>query len=207
MQPQLALAVTPDTAGNYKTALVAPAASPIRTLKDVAAHAPNTRLMLVGPGSTSGNLVPRLALSGAGLPDAEAVFNKVIYGGSHAAVIDSVAAATVGLGAMGNTTYNDFTAKPGNNSRVQLVWLSPEIPLGPVLLHNRLPKKLKRRIVRLLLQLHEQNPAALQRVKDGWSEAKNAIRYITIGDSYYNPFRRQLGAPEHVTHILEQFAN
>ncbi len=207
MKPMLALQVRPGTKDNYTTAIVAPASSAINSIKDIAKYAVHTKLILVSPGSTSGNLVPRLALSSVGIAEPEKKFSSVVYGKTHAATIDSVATGNEALAAMGSAEYFSFISKMENKEKIKLVWLSPEIPLGPVLIKKSLDKTLQQKITDCFLQLHQQNDEALQKVKTGWSEAKHAEKYIIITDSYYNPFRKQLGKKKDLKRILEQFAN
>lgn len=207
MQPMLALQVRSGTKDNYTTAIVAPASSAINNIKDISKYAAETKLMLVSPGSTSGNLVPRLALSSVGIPETEKRFSSVVYGKTHSATVESVANGTVSLAAMGSAEYFSYISKPENKDKVKLVWLSPEIPLGPVLIKKSLDKNLQQKIINILLELHIQNEEALHKVKAGWSEAKYAERYILITDIYYNPFRKQLGKKKDLKRILEQFAN
>lgn len=207
MKPVLALQVKPGAKNNYTTAFVAPASSPIGSLNDIPHYANQTRLILVSPGSTSGNLVPRLALGSVGIAEPEQLFSSVAYGKTHEATMDSVANGHASLAAMGSAEYFSFTGNQGNQNKVKLVWLSPEIPLGPVLINKSLTKNLQKKIADCLLQLHQQNEEAFQKVKAGWSESKQAEKYILITDRYYNPFRKQLGKKEDWKRILEQFAN
>ena len=208
MQPLLALEVNETAKDNYKTAFLASPSSPIYTLSDIKAAAGKTRLALVEKGSTSGNLVPRLALSYAGIPDVETSFAVVGYAGTHATAINAILAGKADLATMGLTEYQRYLAKDSSNAaKLRLIWSSPEIPLGPVLFNKKLSGKKLRQIQKAFTMLHEQNPAALASIKAGWSEAKQAIRYITISDAFYDPFRKVLGDKEDLQRILQQFAD
>jgi phosphonate transport system substrate-binding protein len=207
MKPVAALKVKPGAVNNYTTSIIASSASVVNSLKEVKANAHQLSLMLVNIGSTSGNLVPRLALSNAGISDAEKSFKKVMYVKTHAAAVDSAAANPQCIAAMGSTEYFSFISNPVNKEKIKLLWLSPEIPLGPVMIKKTMDKNLQQKIIANLLHLHEQNKEALEKVKAGWSEAKNAEQYILITDNYYNPFRKELGKKKDLKRILEQFAN
>lgn len=209
MQPSVVLKVKDGAQDNYKTAIVAPAGFPVDTLTQISTVAGKTKLMLVAVGSTSGNLVPRLALSAAGVKDPEKDFAAVVYGGNHKSTMDSVLASANPnmLAAMGSTEYLALLKDPVKAARVKLLWYSPEIPLGPVLLHNRLSAATKATIHRLLLALHTTEPATLESVKNGWSEAKQAEYYIPLKQGYYECFTRQLGDQPTMQKILKQFAN
>ena len=165
------------------------------------------RLALVSPGSTSGNLVPRLALSRFGLTDPEKQFQQVSYSGNHRLAIDSLLANKADVCAVGSTEYFRLMEDSVWTAQCTLLWLSPEIPLGPLLLHKRLPAETRQKITTALLHLHEQNSLALEAVKQGWSEAKEAERYIMFSKSYYKPFLKQIGSKPATKMILSQFAH
>lgn len=208
MQPLLALEVSETAKDNYKTAFLGNPSSAIHDLEDIKKAAGGTRLALVAKGSTSGNLVPRLALSYAGLPDAESAFKEVRYAGTHATAIDAILENKADLATMGLTEYQRYLAKDSlNENRLRLVWTSPEIPLGPVLFNKKLPADLQNKIQKAFTELHLQNPAVLASIKAGWSEAKQATRYIAITDAFYDPFRKVSGNKEDLQRILRQFAD
>lgn len=206
MKPELVLEVKAGTADNYRTAIVARNDFPANSLQELPRYAATSRIILVDPGSTSGNLVPRLALSSVGLNQPEKEFRTLVYGGNHHATMDSIGSGTVDLGAMGSTEYFNYIREPANASRVKIIWHSPEIPLGPVLVNNRLSQALKDSVLTVLLDLHRSNKQALEAVKKGWSEAGNAMKYIRMKKDYYLPFRKELGTDESIREILEQFA-
>jgi ABC-type phosphate/phosphonate transport system substrate-binding protein len=128
-----------------------------------------------------------------------------VYGNTHQATIDSVAEGKVGLAAVGSSAYFSFISTAENARKVKLVWLSPEIPLGPVLVNKRMPASVKTTIIGELLQLEKTNPEALLSVKNGWSEAKQAEKFIQIDSSYYSSFKKELGEAVYLQKILKQF--
>jgi phosphonate transport system substrate-binding protein len=207
MKPYSVLSVREDAKDNYKTAVIAPSDFNADTLYQLQTLAKETRLLLVAVGSTSGNLVPRLALSAVGLKNPESDFTRVSYAGNHRAAVDSVLSSHDRMvAAIGSTEYFDLLKHPAKAARIKLLWMSPEIPLGPVLLHDRLPADLKKSIALLLTELHHTNSEALNAVKDGWSEAKQAEKYIPFTPGYYSAFTRQLGDKQTMERILKQFA-
>ncbi len=207
MQPSAVLKIKDDAGDNYKTAIIAQPSFNADTLNAVKTTAALSGLFLVSAGSTSGNLVPRLALSAVGIKNPEKDFLHFSYGKNHKATLDSVLQHKTAIAAIGSSEYFSFIQQPGNAGKIKLLWLSPEIPLGPVLLHKRIATPLKDSLVQLLLNLHQSDKKALESVKDGWSEAKQAEKYIAIKDDHYGPFRKQLGDKKTMTRILEQFAN
>jgi hypothetical protein len=73
---------------------------------------------------------------------------------------------------------------------------------GPEGAAEALRKKLKT----VLLDLHETHPEAFNAVKAGWSEAKGAVRYRPVDDSYYDSFRNLMGNQAALVSILNRFA-
>lgn len=207
MIPGTALQVEKDAVDNYKTAIIVPARSPLYKMDDLSKFAGQSKLMLVARGSTSGNLVPRLAFSNIGLADAEKDFRTVAYAGNHNLAIQSVLNNEADIAAMGYTEYEKMTKDPAVAKKLKLIWLSPEIPLGPVLLHKDLPVSTRSKINEALVSLHQRDMPALESIKAGWSEAKFAVNFIHITDAYYNAFRKTLGNEKDLQRILQQFAN
>jgi phosphate/phosphite/phosphonate ABC transporter binding protein len=207
MKPYAVLQVKQGTQDNYKTAIMAGRDFPVDTISKIGTVASRSRLGLVAVGSTSGNLVPRLRLSSAGIPEPEKTFASVAYIGNHKTTTDALLEGRIDVAAVGSTEYFSAMADPTKAQKLKLLWLSPEIPLGPVLMHNRLDRAITQKIKDLLLNLHTENPVALESVKAGWSEAKQAEKYIPMDASYYNPFKSQLGSRESMEKILRQFAN
>ncbi len=207
MIPGYTLAVRSDAVDNYKTAIITPAGSTLKNLEDVGKTASKSKLMLVATGSTSGNLVPRLAFSNIGLADCENDFKSVGYAGNHTLAIQSIVNQEADISAMGFTEYEKITRDPAMAAKLKLIWRSPEIPLGPVLLHNGLHDSTRSEIVKALQSLHVENKQVLESIKEGWSEAKYASHYISINDSFYDSFRKTLGKDKDLQRILKQFAN
>jgi len=92
-------------------------------------------------------------------------------------------------------------------SGIKLLWLSPKILLGPVLIHDRLKPGLQNAIKSSLRNLHSTNPAALEAVKKGWTEAKQAEKFVEITGSYYGAFANGLGSKASMKRVLEKFTS
>lgn len=202
-----ALEVPADAKDNYKTAIVVPSTSKITSFAAIEQLAKDLNLKLVSEGSTSGNLVPRLSLTKIGINDAERHFGSVSYGKIHKLTIEAVADGKADLAAMGSAEYFSFIAKEENKDKIRLLLMSPEIPLGPVLLNKKLPLNLGNKITSILLALHEKHPKELASVQEGWTEAHQAEKYIKIDSSYYNRFKKELGKETDLIKIIKQFAN
>jgi phosphonate transport system substrate-binding protein len=207
MKPYAVLRVKENAKDNYKTAIIIADRFAADTLRDIKRITSSLRLMLVSPGSTSGNLVPRLAFNSVGLKNPETDFKQVSYGKNHKAAIDSVLLGKADIAAVGSTEYFSLLKDSSRAKKIKLLWLSPEIPLGPLLINNRVKAPLRDSIIALLLDLHETNAAAIEAVKRGWSEAAQTDRFIRLPKDYYKPFRKQSGDKKTMTKIIKQFVN
>lgn len=207
MKPLVVLKVRDDAKDNYKTAFIATKQLAVDTIAALLQVAATSTLALVDPGSTSGNLVPRLALNAAGISNPEKDFQFFSYGKNHRATLDLVLEGKATIGAVGSTEYFNMLKDTLKSNRVKLLWLSPEIPLGPVLVHNRVDRRVKAALREMLLHLHQTNLPALEWVKKGWSEAKQAEKYIPVTKHFYTPFKQKLGETKAMEMILKQFAN
>jgi phosphonate transport system substrate-binding protein len=207
MKPYAVLRVKENAKDNYKTAIIIADRYQADTLRDVKQMASSLRLMLVSPGSTSGNLVPRLAFNSVGLKNPETDFKQVNYGKNHKAAVDSVILGKADIATVGSTEYFSLLKDSIRAKQIKLLWLSPEIPLGPLLINNRVATPLRNSIVALLLNLHQTNTPALEAVKKGWSEAAQTDQFIRLPKNYYKPFRKQSGDEKTMAKIIKQFVN
>ncbi len=204
--PVAALNVKKGTADNYKTILLAAQGSPVHHLNELQDKAGDLTMMFVAEGSTSGNLVPRMLLSSLNIKEPENQFKQVLYGKTHANTIAEVLAGSTDLAAMGSDEYFKLINQtPDAKDRLNVLWISEEIPLGPVMIKNNLSKKHRKQIRRALLTLHKANPDALQSIKAGWSEARQSEQFIPVTDTHYNTFRNLTGNTQDLLHILNKF--
>ena len=207
MQPYLVLKVKAGAENNYTTAIVAREDFPLDTIKNLKTVAANFRLGLVSIGSTSGNLVPRLKMAAIGIKSPETEFKTVEYCENHKNTIDQLLKNNIDICAVGSTEYFNLLPDTIKSKYVKLLWLSSEIPLGPVLFHNRLPDSIKQKIVSHLLKLDSTAPTTFEAIRLGWSEAKQADKYIEIDKHYYKTFKKQFGSKKAMETILKQFVN
>lgn len=183
MKVSLALTVPNNAAAHYKTAFVAPSSSKLNSLSDLSSS-PYKRITLVSPGSTSGNLIPRLIFAEQGISTLETKY-QINYSQTHAAAIEAVAIGNTDLAAMGSSAYYDFIQKDENKGKVKLIHLSSEIPLGPVLFKRNMDVKIQGLLQKMFLSLHQSHQPVFKAIKDGWTEAKDAEKFIAIDASYY----------------------
>ncbi len=205
MLPVANLHIKKDAVDNYKTVFLTNNDS-ITRYSDINKSAEALSMMFVKEGSTSGNLVPRLFLSSIDITSPETQFKAVKYGGNHTSTLEKLVHGETDLCAIGSNEYfkqvqTDSTL--ANNAR--LLWVSNEIPLGPVLVNKGLSSEEKELVSNLLLRLHTENTAAFEGIKSGWSEAKQADKFQLISDEYYNSFREVNGNRTHLEDILKMF--
>jgi phosphonate transport system substrate-binding protein len=208
MHPIAALDLKADAKDNYKTAVLIHPSVNAKSLTELKKYSSTLRLALVSRGSTSGNLVPRLALSGAGIPDVEKSFASMEYAKTHAAAVEAILNNKADVAAMGHTEYEKYLKLDQlNKDKMRLLWLSPEIPLGPVLFNNRFGSAIGGELQRAILELHLHDNNALESIKSGWSEAKQTTHFIQINTSHYDAFKKVLGKQKALVRILNQFAD
>lgn len=207
MKPYTVLKVKAGAANNYQTAVLVRKDFPADTITRLSAVASGYRLGLVNIGSTSGNLLPRLKLASVGIEIPEKTFSTVEYCGNHKTAVDMLLANKIDLCAVGSTEYFNLLADRERSKAVKLLWLSSEIPLGPVLLHDRLSASVKQKIISHLLKLDKTSSPTLEAIKAGWSEAKQAEKYIRADKHYYDTFKQQFSNQKALEKILQQFAN
>jgi phosphonate transport system substrate-binding protein len=207
MKPEAVLKIKDEAQDNYKTAILASKRIPVISISELSTVASNYRLGLVNIGSTSGNLIPRLKLSSIGIHSPESSFQSLEYCQNHKKAIELLLEDKIDICAVGSSEYFNLMADKEKANEVNLLWLSSEIPLGPVLIHKRIDKATGSKITDLLVDINTADPGALVAVKIGWSEAIQAEKFIRINAAYYNTFKNQFGSKKSMENILKQFAN
>lgn len=187
----------------YKSVIATGANIPENTLEQVVANASDFVLVLVSPGSTSGNLVPRLKLASLQPGYPERFFLEVQYTNNHALAAARAMKGEVALCAFGSAEYYNLGA---DTVKLKKLWESPPIPLGPVVYRKKLPVSLRDELQKALLDLHIKNPEALESIKAGWTEAIPADRYISVTADYYESLLKLSNNPAVSMSIIRNFA-
>ena len=205
MLPVANMHVKEDAIDNYKTVLLTNNDG-IKDYSELLEQAEMLSMMFVKEGSTSGNLVPRLFLSAIDIPAPESQFKEVKYGGTHISTFEKLVNKETDLCAIGsNEYYKQIQMDSTLKNRVRLLWVSDEIPLGPVLINKGLSSEEREKVLDLLLNLHVESLDAFESIKSGWSEAKYADKFQLISDEYYNSFREVNGNRTYLNDILKMF--
>lgn len=198
-----ALHLPDEAASVYKSVIVTNQKNKVQSLKMVVDNAGDFMLAFVSPGSTSGNLVPRLKLASMLEVEPEMVFLEVQYTERHNLALQSALQNDYTLSAFGSEEYYKLGA---DTIHLTKLWESPPIPLGPVVCKKNLSENLKNSLQKILLELHQQNLAALESIKAGWTEAQPADRFMLIDDSYYESLINLSGNHERSMKIIRKFA-
>lgn len=194
----------PDSAASvYKSVIVSPKENRLKSLQDGIARAGDNVLILVSPGSTSGNLVPRLKLASMMDDDPELFFLELQYAERHDLALQNMLKEKFALAAFGAEEYYKLGA---DTIHIDKLWESPPIPLGPVVCKKDMPENFKSLLKTTLLELHEQNPEALESVKAGWTEAKPADKYMVVDDTYYESLIKLASNKDRAMKIIRKFA-
>lgn len=198
--------VPKDTKDVYKTSFLARNNSTINwsKLKEKSAE---IRVALVAPGSTSGNLVPRLLLNSRMISSPEKEFKSLQYAGTHKEAVETIINGSADLAAMGQDAFLVYQQEnPGYKNELREIAVSPEIPLGPALVNTRLPVALQEKLVACLLIVHQDNPQVIEQLRAGWTEARKATHFEKIKPNHYQQLLEAFGPSEAVSGILLQFA-
>jgi phosphonate transport system substrate-binding protein len=164
----------------YKAALVTKKGSKFTTIKSLK----GTTLGLVDPGSTSGNLFPRVVFAKNVGGDLDKYFGKVVYTGSHELSTVAVAKGKVDSAFVATHRFDNVV----NKGEVKLedfniLWKSPVIPQDPFVYRNTLCQDLKDKIKATFIGLSPSNPGEkkfLDNVKSNKFVAMSSKDYDVI---------------------------
>ena len=207
MVPLVNMHIKKDGVDNYKTVFLTNSDS-IFDYTMIKENSDKLVMMFVKEGSTSGNLVPRLFLSTLNISLPEIQFKEVKYGGNHTSTFEKLINGEADLCAIGsNEYYKKIKEDPTLKDKIKLLWVSEEIPLGPVLINKELSLWEREEISTLFLNLHTKNQRAFESLKLGWSEAAQSNKFQSITDEYYDSFRAVNGNRTALNEILKMFEN
>jgi phosphonate transport system substrate-binding protein len=178
-----------DGSSGYYSIMVARKDSGIKTLADLKGK----KLGFADPDSTSGYLVPNVALpKEIGMP-VKQYFSETGFGGGHEnlvlAVLDKKfdAGTTFGSGVgkweegYSGGNLHQMVAK-GNLDMDDIVqiWKSPLIPNGPLMVSNKVPADMKAKVKAFFMELPKKNLACFQ----SFTQGKNKD-YIEVNPAFY----------------------
>ncbi len=143
-------------------------------------------LGLTDPGSTSGNLLPRVSFAREiGGEDLDSYFSKVVYTGSHELSTVAVVEGRVDAAFVASHRFDNVVNKgEASLDDVNILWQSNPIPQDPFVYLDNLCEELKANIRETFLGLKDQ-PAAkkfLDNVKSNTFVAMTSADYDIIRD-------------------------
>ena len=193
-------ASTPET--NYAGCLIISKQSNPGSVTALKEGSADRLLSLVNPSSSSGNLVPRLLLNAAGIPEPEKVFN-VRYTGNHRKVVEQVLSGQAFAGGCGCAEVDSARKYLAFDSQAIVLASYNNIPLGPVLINTRTDPGLVSRLLPLLLNISHLAPGIFRNFCQGWTEFRAARTFVAVDDRHYDPFREMFGNNELLWKMIE----
>ncbi|MGI9351997.1 MAG: phosphate/phosphite/phosphonate ABC transporter substrate-binding protein [Rhizobiaceae bacterium] len=165
----------------YKGVLVSKKGSGLKTIEDLKGKT----VGLTDPGSTSGNLVPRVVFSKVVNMDIDDFFDKAVYTGSHELSTVAVHQGKVDAAFVASHRFDNVVAKGEVKLEdYNVIWSSPAIPQDPFVYRSPLCEDIKAKIRDTFLGLKDE-PAAkkfLANVKSNTFVAMTSEDYDVIRD-------------------------
>ena len=177
----------PNVGAVFEAAIIVPADSPAKTLKDLA----GSDIAFGDPASTSGTWVPRYELSAAGLQAGRDYNMRTL--GAHDAVALAVANKKVAAGGISRPVYERLLAERKiDAAKVRVLLQSRAIPEYAWTFRAGLDREFQRRVAEAFLTIDD--PATLG--------VFNAERFVAAADADMEPVRQWVDAirSERVTH-------
>lgn len=150
------------------------------------------KLGYADPNSTSGYLVPVVALAKEGFKDTE-FFGSTVFAGGHEQSVLSVVNGDVDAGVTWASGVGKWEEGYSNGnlrkmvdkgmldmSTVRQVWKSPIIPNGPIVLRSTLPQDVKDKVKASLLSFHQDDKDCMYKVAAG-----EINKYVPVDPAFY----------------------
>ncbi len=165
----------------YRGVLISKKGSKFTTIESLK----GSTLGLTDPGSTSGNLMPRVVFSKVIGTELEKYFGKVAYTGSHELSTVAVMTGKVDAAFVASHRFDNVVAKgEASLEEINILWQSDPIPQDPFVFRNTLCDDIKAKIVETFLGLKD-DPAAqrfLDNVKSNTFVPMKSSDYDIIRD-------------------------
>lgn len=165
----------------YRAALITKKGTKFTTIESLK----GSTLALADPGSTSGNLMPRVVFGKTIGMDLDKYFGKVIYSGSHENSTVAVMNGKVDAAFVATHRFdNVVNKKEASLDAVNILWKSAPIPQDPFVYRSELCEPIKKAIRETFMGLSDE-PAAkafLKNVKSEKFVAMTSADYDIIRD-------------------------
>ena len=165
----------------YKGVLVSKKGSGLKTVEDLKGKL----VGLTDPGSTSGNLVPRVVFSKAIGMDIDDYFKKTVYTGSHELSTMAVHQNKVDAAFVASHRFDNVVSKGEVKlDDFNIIWSSPPIPQDPFVYRASLCEDVKANIRETFFGLKDElnAKAFLENVKSNTFVAMTSADYDVIRD-------------------------
>ena len=181
--------VQTDGATGYYSIMLARKDSGIKSLKDMKGK----RLGFADPDSTSGYLVPSVALPAQLGQPVDKYFGKTGFGGGHEnnvlemlkGTFDASVTWSSGVGEYADGYTSGNIRKMVDKGLLDMndvveVWRSPLIPNGPIVVSNKLDKDVRAKFVSFMKALPESDPACFSAIQGGDYKG-----FVDVDQSFY----------------------
>ncbi len=171
----IATTVQTDGSSGYHSVMVTRADSGIETLDDMKGK----RLGFADPNSTSGYLIPSVTLPKQGYP-IEDFFGETSFSGGHEQNVLAVLNGDVDAGVTWTSGVGEWEEgyTSGNLRKMvdkglldmndlKLLWTSPLIPNGPLVLRSSLPQDIKEKIIASMMSMPKDDPECFFNAQGG----------------------------------------
>lgn len=174
----------------YNSCLLVNAKSQVKTLSDLKKMGSKLEMAFVNAASTSGHLVPRLYLNSQKI-DAETIFKDVSFKGTHANVIEHLSKTTNAVGACAYSFWQDqINAGKYKKEDFRILWISPEIPHGPVAILKELDAGFRQKVQNAFLAIPEEAPELWKMIVSNWNAKVENVSYIKGDDKAFDNLRK-----------------
>ncbi len=164
----------------YRGVLISKKGSEFTTIESLK----GSTLGLTDPGSTSGNLMPRVVFSKEIGTELENYFGKVAYTGSHELSSVAVVKGQVDVAFVASHRFDNVVEKgEASLEDVNVLWKSDPIPQDPFVYRNTLCDDIKTKIEETFLGLND-DPAAQQ-----FLDNVNSNKFVPMTSSDYDIIR------------------
>ncbi|WP_448528357.1 phosphate/phosphite/phosphonate ABC transporter substrate-binding protein [Raineya sp.] len=174
----------------YNSCLLVNAKSQVKTLADLKKMGSKLEMAFVNAASTSGHLVPRLYLNSQKI-DAEVVFKDVSFKGTHANVAEYIHKTPNAVGACAYSFLQDqINAGKYKKEDFRILWISPEIPHGPVAILKELDASFRQKVQNAFLAIPQDAPELWQMIVANWNAKVENVSYIKGDDKAFDNLRK-----------------
>jgi phosphonate transport system substrate-binding protein len=180
----------------YRSILVVPGSSSIRTIEDVRIHASKMTLAWVDPASASGHLVPRAYLESIGIVP-ERAFKSTIFTLSHLASAMTVKSGQVDLAVITQNGLANLVQKGRLKSDdLRVIWTSAPIATSVVAVRGGLAASYKEKIQAAYLSFRTEDPV-------NWSKFQRLFVdpttiWVAAKDNDYDELRELARSVKHL---------